>query len=287
MDLTSLISAIISATAALVAIIGGFLVSRVISISNDQSFLKRTIDGLKTDIKHKKELLKEVNTYLFEDDLEDFVTKDNLTLLLKGRKLEEIIAEADYTYLTQEELSPYFDILIEIKEEVENYLRSDEFETNSSDRLIEQKDMKHPDRSDWYKIMEEIVVDFYSPSPFSHISFLSPSTTASANTEYRYKKREKEQLKNEIKILSSQKTEHESTINNYIEASWIWSGIGVLIYSSLVGMLYPATLLPYPINYYNDAQTKILVITLFGSGLLSIFLYLITAVYKMTSRKEV
>lgn len=289
MDLTSLISAIISATAALVAIIGGFLVSRVISISNDQSFLQRIIDGLKTDIKHKKELLEEVNTYLFEDDLEDFVTEDNLTLMLEGKKLEEIIKEAEYTYLSQEELSPYFNILIEIKEEIENHIQSEGLEKNSTDRLIDQKDMKYPVRSDWYKTMEDAILDFYSPSssPFSHIPLLPPSRIPFNTEEYKYKKREKEQLSNEIKILESQRTEHENTINNYIEGSWIWSGIGVLIYSSLVGILYPATLLPYPINYYNDAQTKTLVIILFGSGLLSIFLYLIIAVYKMISRKKV
>lgn len=286
MDLTSLISAIISATAALVAIIGGFLVSRVISISNDQSFLQRIIDGLKTDIKHKKELLEEVNTYLFEDDLEDFVTEDNLTLLLEGKKLEEIIEEAEYTYLSQEELSPYFNILVEIKEEIENHIRSKGLEKNSTDRLIDQKDMKYPVRSDWYKTMEDAILDFYSP-PSSHLPLFSPSPRHFNTEEYRYKKREKEQLSNEIKILESQRTEHENTINNYIEGSWIWSGIGVLVYSSLVGILYPTTLLPYPINYYNDAQTKILVITLFGSGLLSIFLYLITAVYKMINRKKV
>uniref|UniRef100_UPI001ED998B1 hypothetical protein n=1 Tax=Paenisporosarcina sp. TG-14 TaxID=1231057 RepID=UPI001ED998B1 len=73
----------------------------------------------------------------------------------------------------------------------------------------------------------------------------------------------------------------------HIEANWIWSGIGVLMYSSVVGILYPAILLPYPTNYYNDLQTKTLIITLFSSGLLAIFLYLIIAVSKMTSRKEV
>lgn len=285
MDLTSLISAIISATAALVAIIGGFLVSRVISISNDQSFLKRREDALRTDIKHKKELLEKVNTYLFEDDLEDFVTKDNLILLLKGKKLEEIIKESEFTFLTQEELSPHFDILIEIKEEVEDFIVSEDFEKKSIDEIIDQTDIKHPGRSDWYKKMEDAIQELYSP-PTSQFPYFSPPRIPD-HTEYRLKKREKEQLLNEIKILESQRTELENTINDYIEGSSIWSGIGVLIYSSLVGILYPATLLPYPINYYNDAQTKTLVIILFGSGLLSIFLYLIIAVYKMISRKKV
>lgn len=52
MDLTGLITTIVTSIAALVAIIGGLLVSRVISLANDKQFYQRELDMLTNDKQH-------------------------------------------------------------------------------------------------------------------------------------------------------------------------------------------------------------------------------------------
>lgn len=58
MDLNGLISTIISSTAALVAIIGGFLVSRVISLSSEKNSIVRRLREINNDLKSKKRVVK-------------------------------------------------------------------------------------------------------------------------------------------------------------------------------------------------------------------------------------
>lgn len=287
MDLTSLISTIISSTAALVAIIGWLLVSRVISLSNDQSFLKRKIDEINISIESKTDLVNSITKFLFEDDLDDFVTKDNMKLLIKDYSLEEIIKEDDYTYLSKEELEPYFLILLEIKDEIFKLNKIEGCTFGDIEEKIEHKEIQNIERSEWYSIMLDAIKDVISPSTKGWISDIRYKTLAPppVNTDYKDKQREKEQLIYEIGFLHKQKLEQERAINEQLETKWVWSGIGVLIYSSIIGILYPATLLPYKTNFYNDGQTKVFLLILFGSCLFSIFIYLIFAINKITNYK--
>lgn len=73
-DLTSLISTIVTSVSALVAIIGGLLVSRVISLANDKHFIQWQVDELQLNIDHKKRILADIEFFLLEDDLDDFIT---------------------------------------------------------------------------------------------------------------------------------------------------------------------------------------------------------------------
>ena len=56
MDLNGLISTIISSTAALVAIIGGFLVSRVITLSGEKSGILKKIKEIDKELDIKNSL---------------------------------------------------------------------------------------------------------------------------------------------------------------------------------------------------------------------------------------
>ena len=72
-DLNILISTIISATAALVAIIGGFLVSRVITLSSEKNSIVRRLKEINNELSNKQEILDRVELILLEDDVDDFI----------------------------------------------------------------------------------------------------------------------------------------------------------------------------------------------------------------------
>lgn len=288
MDLTSLINTIITSVAALVAIIGGLLVSRVISLANDQHFIKRQLGDINIKIKHKKQLHRKLAEYLFEDDLDDFVTLENLKLLLRERSLKEIVKESEYDYLTIEELLPHFEILLLIKDEVIELFQNDKFSSEWFAERLKMKDVNHPNRIEWYERMLDALIKIYTPKdPFS-FDFPPYTTfpTVSGVSDYKQKVKEKEQLENELIILESQKQELVSSVNEYLQTKGIWFGIGVLAIVSCLGILYPATLLPYDVEAYDDLKTKILLITIFASCLVVIFGYLIIYLSAITKQKN-
>lgn len=288
MDLTSLINTIITSVAALVAIIGGLLVSRVISLANDQHFIKRQLGDISIKIKHKKQLHRRLADYLFEDDLDDFVTLENLKLLLQDRSLKEIVKESKYDYLTIEELLPHFEILLLIKDEVIGLFQNDKFSSEWFAERLEMKDVDYPNRIEWYeRMLDALIKSYTSEDPFSFdFPHYTTFPTVSGVSDYKQKVKEKEQLENELIILESQKQELVSSVNEYLQTKGIWFGIGVLAIVSCLGILYPATLLPYDVEAYDDLKTKILLITIFASCLVVIFGYLIIYLSAITKQKN-
>ncbi|WP_440969653.1 hypothetical protein ACSS6N_15105 [Peribacillus frigoritolerans] len=109
MDLNTLISTIIASTAGLVAIIGGFLVSRVISLSSEQTGIKRRIREINNDLHARKELVENIEAFLLDDDVQEFI-KD-IMKILNGDPLSEIIDDDEYNFRTEEELQPFIDEL--------------------------------------------------------------------------------------------------------------------------------------------------------------------------------
>src|SRR5690625_530636 len=107
MNLDVLISTIVTSTAALTAIIGGFLVSRVITLSSEQNGINRKLRELNNEINAKKDSLAQVTEYIIREDAFDFIS-DNVDELSKGKSpLEEIHKEDRYTELTLKQLEPY------------------------------------------------------------------------------------------------------------------------------------------------------------------------------------
>lgn len=293
MDLNNLITTIISSTAALVAIIGGFLVSRVISLSSEQNSIKRKIREIDNDIFAKKELAESIEKYLFEDDLNDFVTKENIIRMFEGKTLEDIIDEVEYTLLSKEELEPFFEQLQDIKNEMSNMVTQKGAEYESfSVFYSELSNIKYPDRKEWYKTVLDAIDELSKQKPKYGIytadilSSVSKSPDFSPNTDYKDKDKELNRLLDDIRILDLQKDGQLKILDDYGKPKWIWSGLFVLIYASIVGIVFPSTLLPYPKETYDDSLTKWTILGFFFSQLLVLFIYLGLAMRKLTHTEE-
>lgn len=292
MDLNNLITTIISSTAALVAIIGGFLVSRVISLSSEQNSIKRKIREIDNDIFAKKELAESVKEYLFEDDLDDFVTKENILRMFEEKSLEDIIDEDGYTGLCKEELEPYFEQLEDIINEMLYMIEKSGTEYETLGELYKLNNIKYPNRKDWYDKVYDAIVELNEPKSKDG-SFISDmfasvlkSPDTSPNIYYRDKEKELDRLSDDIRILDLQKDGQLKILDDYGKPKWIWSGLFVLIYASIVGIVFPSTLLPYPAETYDDSLTKWTILGLFFSQLLVLFIYLGLAMRKLTHTEE-
>ncbi|MGX1266799.1 hypothetical protein RKD55_004743 [Rossellomorea marisflavi] len=281
----TLLTTVISSTAALVAIIGGFLVSRVIAIASEQGGVQRKMREINNDIEAKEGLKDSAINYLFEDDLYDFVDNaDVIEGIIRSKDLETIVEEAKYELLSIEELRPHYNLLREIQHEIMYR------EIFSLEELKETHGLKHPERLYWYEcIMEGLETmreEKRSGSLLASHFTLRPMGPPRNNHEYLEKKKELGQLEAELTILGAQKEEQEHILEDFGKPKYVMSGLGVLAYAAIVGIIYPSTLLPYSTNTYDDTLTKWWVLSLFFSHIMAIFTYLFMAMKGLSSNFE-
>lgn len=313
MDLTSLITTIITSVAALVAIVGGLLVSRVISLANDQHFYKRELEKLKTTRKNKIQELNQHHEELKREILEHFFCKNVLYRIAKGETFEELLRSHDIPviddgsaidYDIKDLLQDVYDKQKTISEEVKKTCTSPGA-TFSSDTLTERiSSFKyfHEDAStrfytDFLAIHEALCKEETNVSPESYtakyesatsIFYKDMSTVRVGLPNYLEKLiSDTRILSHEIDASYEQEEELVSLSNDYLKTVGVWIGLGVLIFASLIAIIYPSTLLPYPEDYYDDAKTKTLLITLFSIALFAIFGYIAGYLVQLTRNKPV
>lgn len=295
--MTNLISTIISSTAALVAIIGGFLVSRVITLSSERNAIVKRLREINNELENKQEMLDRVQLILLEDDVDDFIKDHAEEILMYDKDIKIILQEDDSVSLTSDELEPYIKRLNDIFDNLDKMIES----TSSNYRLpadfdtfIKDNNLKVENYKDWYEIVYDIIYNNIPDDPPIDPKFgLMPSfrirkipVTTLPNVNhinwYRDKIKERDTLSDDIYFLSRMKCDHKKLLDEYGNISGLWSGLLILIYSSIVGIIVPILLLPYPLGKYDDISTKKVLLLLFFSGLASLFIYLGISMYKLT-----
>lgn len=290
MNLDILISTIVTSTAALIAIIGGFLVSRVITLASEQSGITRKIREINSDITAKENTLLQINNYIVSDDAIDFI-RYNADALSEDELSLKKIHKASSTELAIEQLAPYVDKYKDILREVKTMTGSISPMPHDFYEMMEQLDydLKYPNQQDFYEIAYNYIYKS-RPVPTSRFSFVVDTTAMSNipiidNKYYHEQVKIKEKLEAELMILKLQKKEQEKIISEHSNPNGVWGGLGVLMYCGTVGIAYPVTLLPYSLNTYNDGLTKIFLIITFISELVVIFGYLIFALQRLMQKK--
>lgn len=281
-DLTSLITTVASSTAALVAIIGGFLVSRVISLSSEHGGIKKRIDEVNVDILNKKDRLQIINDWLYNFDANDFANQETIKLIVDSKSLQEIIDERNFKRLSYEELQPIYNTMSNAFDEMYTYL----FEGTKKDIFFSDlkfEDIKKDSHTMNFSQYENIYLMIFEELRYGS----EPSINFKSDYDsYRTKKESKKNAELDLKVLEKHKESLLQMYYDYAKPKGVISGLFVLAYASLVSIVYPLTLLPYPTEYYNDNQTKWLVLGLFFSQLLFLFAYLFWQVHKLSSIKK-
>jgi uncharacterized protein (DUF342 family) len=151
MDLNILISTIVTATAALVAIIGGFLVSRVITMVSERKSIERRIKRLKNDLSSKKEIYEKAEQALLEEDADEFILQYLEELIDAQNSFTTIIKMNNYVTRSSSELESYveaFNKMVsevntmlkgkyrnEISDDFEKFLKSEQFRLNQPSKI--------------------------------------------------------------------------------------------------------------------------------------------------------
>lgn len=307
MDLNPLITTIVTATAALTAIIGGFLISRVITLSSEQSSIRRRLREIKIDITAKEQLYIEAEKNLLEEDREDFIYEHYEDLTINKTPLKVVLENQSGVFRgrSTEELSSVVDEITSIDSALKKLFedRGIRYSDDLPDELDNFKTLA-PEALEGRKSWYELLYDAYkyklpkrpksrSPglSPLADIEFIPPPSFHNIQTQseaqaYQQKKRDRDTYKNEISYLKQQMLEQQKILEDFGKPHGMWSGLAVLVYASIVGIGYPITLLPYPKETYNDEGTRYLILLLFLSQLLVLFVYLGINMYLLTKDEK-
>lgn len=296
MDLSELIATIVTSTAALIAIIGGFLISRVITLASEQSGIRRRLREMRNDIFAKEIALQDVKNDLLDEDGEDFIEMYYKKIIFEGKSINDIFrGEMGYRGRTINEMEPYVQNFQEVFEDISKLTNAGETLDRISKKIENPYDLKYPHRKRWYKLLFD---DFElikqekerTTSPWATAiegqSYKNISTnTLNIETErYEQKNRDCTKLKDVLTVLRIQFIEQNKIFEDYGKPKGLWWGLFVLAYASVVGIAYPISLLPYQEGINNDAVIKKLLLSFFYSQLAFLFIYLGIYMFVLTKK---
>ena len=107
-DLTSILTTIAACSASIVAIIGGFIASKLIAINAERDEVDTRISELDEEIAFYTIERNTLQGVLDEDDALEFI-EDNIESIIKRRTLDETYKEVERPCLEKEILRPYWE----------------------------------------------------------------------------------------------------------------------------------------------------------------------------------
>lgn len=282
-----LLSTAAQSGAALVAIVGGFLVSRLVTLSAEREGIKRRLREVRETRALTETHLDAVSAerdrvyrkWFREHHLDDVLTAlgavEPATLLAwmpRGSTQEQMELEAEALVMevreAAEAITTMYDSAKSPPDEV-SLLRADglvvpehlEAIYEGVARIIAKQ--RRP-RSSWGMGYEGLVLP--SLVPRSDLAYQRPDTNV----------QREQQLRGEVELLASDETRLVEALSSVERPRFLRLGLGSFIYFALVGVLVPVVLMslrPVP----DALAARLVVALLFGSGLLSVVVYLVVA----------
>ncbi len=296
-----LLSTIVQSAAAFIAILAGFIVSRLISISAERNGIETKIRDTKTQLAIKAKNLDEFRLTHLEWDAWKFIETNAVIRELLRTKGEISLSDAMNlsadTQRSKIELLPYWESATQtIKEAfrllIENLERLPE-ETDDFGRFL--KEIKQDDTSDhkfdlFFRVYIHLLsaVDENKRSPFSiHIPNMSswqmPEVVSVAESNrYSDLLKDIQSFDQEKNAQNVQLSDFRAQLKSIGVPQGLYSGVIILVYFACAGIVYPVLLMPLSSEEFTPLL-KWSVSLLFFSGLLLFFIYLFFSIKQLMS----
>lgn len=276
-ELTSILITISAASASFVAILGGFIASKLLSINGDRDSIINNIVSLENEIKFLSERTSDLQYQLDEEDAISFII-DNLESLINGDSLDKVYVEQIQNHISKITLVPFWDkaykLFLEMRDAV-----------SESDCLLNEDTMpaklatKYVDSNFEYTVLFETcksINDKIQAKPT--VGFLGIQGNIQGTTGLWYSKNNDEIYKNNKK-LKELEFKHKQMLkqkNELKKPKGMKQGLVVFALFSVLCILVPLIFVPYQTtNYTCYLIAKISFISIFALGIISIFIYLI------------
>ncbi|MBI9051189.1 MAG: hypothetical protein JEZ00_17330 [Anaerolineaceae bacterium] len=288
-----LLSTIVQSTAAFVAIVAGFVINRLLALSAERNSLQIKIRDIKLVFDINKQNLENLENQLLDWDARDFLEdSDVLEMLIESGgqiSLADILKQVSDINRSEDDLRQYWEEAVIVTKEAVQLMRE------NFSKLIEQDDdidiffrnlgidlssyRKKIYKHAYYHFLNEYnerqnpygLVSSYVVSQAVNMPDLR---TIDEDNRYRTIENEIEFFKREKHSQEIQLNDLEAQLKQLGQPKGLVLGIIFLAYFSVVGILIPVYLLPFPVEEFTPIYKNI-IFSLFFSGLVFFFTYLI------------
>ncbi len=276
-----LLATVATCTAALVAIVGALLVSRVISLSSDQASLQRRSDELGSQVTALTEQLEDVSAELLRRDAVDFV-HEAADDIIKGR------GEVDLGVL-MERHDPRDRAADELRPTVEEAAAAVAAAFRQGDpRLV--LDLS----ADRYRLLYARLVEVLAAEgrdggavaadrPAATSGVVAGQFTLKQEEAYRQLLRERQSLRSTRRTLQLQRKEIDAALGGLSNPPGLWAGLAVLVVFAVVGAVVPLVIMSTRPATLGRV-TAGLVIGLFLGGLVMLASYVAVEIRRLARR---
>ena len=289
-DLTSLLTTISSASASFIAILGGLVASKLLTISSERDAVLTKISELDKEISvketQKSTLQKENN----DSDALDFI-ESNIADLIQGKSLDLVFEKSTEKSLSIESLQPYWETAIAISKRIQHSMTPGIISVSQLRSLEKESELEYAQDA-FSKNVSLIVLNYFedqfnrsNSSPFSATLCVSNTFFRESiwdRQRYENNTRTIFQLQASLDSLHFQMSQYEKdmarthTINSLIDTMMSQTTF-IKLPESLIMKELETLQKNDPNITYDEAKHslyKIFFIASFSLGLLSTFLYM-------------
>lgn len=233
MDLTGFYYSIAGCSATIVAIIGGFIASKLISISSERDGIVEKLREVDELLSLKKGQEADITQMLEEDDALDFI-KEHIRDLVDGRAFLQIYKPEEKERLEAPVLEKYWNESRSVLQEIEACFQYYGCEVNS-DKVPNEYALKH-EEGFLYDVAVEICKEFERRE--SPLKVMLPDFGNGVGW-YTKKADERARLRQEISSLELEQKQYEDKKQAIKKPKGMKSGLIIFVVFALTGVVYP------------------------------------------------
>lgn len=275
-DLTAVLTTIAACSASIVAILGGFIASKLIALNAERDEVSTRISEIDEEIDFFTIERDMLQAQLDEDDALDFVG-ENISNLIYHSALDDIYKEENRPRLSKDILLPYWNRAEQVLEILSDFLHSPEgsdYEQNEDGIPIKVARSLTQDFE--YKVCEKICNYFEEQQ--SPLSALSRSVGVNISSARWYDDTEEKVMSadNKITYLMLQKKQQTTRCKALEKPKGMKVGLVLFALFSAINIVCPLCLSPFQTdNYQLYLVAKRFAILTFSLGLTLIMCYLV------------
>ncbi len=273
---STLYTTVAQCSATIVAILGGFIASKLITIGSDREEIKSKIKELEIQIDFKDN---EIKNLLHEKEVENanYFIKRHINNLIEDSSIDDIYSCQEDYYIEIDALRPYWSHALGLIEKISVAMHEENVEFNEDNvpmsleksltpddfeivqRIIKKLNKKNRSSSYPFNVMPDIDYDAISDS------------MSNANVYYQRRNNKIDDLDMELKFLNKQKKEAVLAKSYFKKPIGMIAGIVILSTFSIFGILLPLIVLMLNMN---KVYVYVIVLIMFAVGLGSVVWYL-------------
>lgn len=273
-ELTELLIAIASIAASFVAILGGFIVSKLLAISAEREMVEYDLEAI-TENRNRLVLdIEELQSSIDKEDALSFVF-NHVNELIEQKQLEKVYDSSEKNDISFDKLQPFWGKAISLIDELGDIFQGTNINFNS-DNIPTQLAQKYSSDSFSYEILEMIIDHLKKQDTKYSIYNVPINMPRIVGIWYSEAKRTIEVNNNRIKEYDFNIEQLNRKKQSLIIPKGIISGLIIFALFTIASIILPLCICPYLTdNYKTYCVVKYLFIGIFVIGLLAIFIYLI------------